>query len=411
MLRKKLILLFLLFILGTSLAISQKIFRDGFIVKNSGEYFEGVVAYNQGNKVPSICVFKRFDIAVEINYGPDDIAGFGFTNGKRYESINNNGRKEFFETIITGEMNLYSKGSELLLSKPGKKPVRVTEAPIEWEDENGRRAFAGTSELISYLAEGTKAETSRKPDLKKDLQQVIIARSLVSGKPVNVYSNEVTEKELTKQAWHSGANSRRLGMVAGANMYSLYLSPKRQVFLPETSRETGPVLGISYEKILSRRSDNFCFHGELLFMRQTFYSYSEKTESYKFIRDDAFYEFTALKVPLMFQYSLGSMRVVPFVNGGIGAMVLLQDNYIHISESEWQNIDKTVVSITEDRKLGFAPAEFSGIVGAGIKFRLINTVNLRIEGRFEFGEGPLLNGNTVYKQYSMQQSVLLGINF
>jgi hypothetical protein len=409
--RKKTILLLLLFILGTSHAISQKIFRDGFIVKNSGEYFEGVVAFNQGNKVPSKCVFKRFDIAVEINYGPDDISGFGFTNGKRYVSINNNGRKEFFETVITGDLTLYSKGSEFFLSKPGKKPVRVTKGPIEWEDEDGSRTYASPAELISHLAEGTKAEISKKPDLKKDLQQVIIARSLVSGKPVHVYSQEVTEKELTTQAWHSGANSRKLGIVAGFNMYSLHLSAKMQVFVPETVRETGPMLGISYEKILSRRSDNFCFHAELLFLRQTFYSYSEKTELSKFIKDDAFYEFTALKVPLMFQYSLGGMRVVPFVNGGVGAMVFLQDNYLHIREFEYTSYGGAAIYISEDRNLAFAPAEFSGIVGAGIKLRLINTINLRIEGRFEYGLGPLTNENSVLEQSSMQPSVLLGISF
>jgi hypothetical protein len=146
-------------------------------------------------------------------------------------------------------------------------------------------------------------------------------------------------------------------------------------------------------------------------MRQTFYSYSEKTESFIFIRDDAFYEFTALKVPLMFQYSLGGMRVVPFVNGGVGAMVLLQDDYIHIRESEWENYGKPAVYITEDRKLTFAPYELSGIAGAGIKLRLINTINLRIEGRIEFGAGPLQNDNSVFKQSSTQQSVLLGISF
>jgi hypothetical protein len=408
---KKSILLLLIYTGSFSQAISQKIFRDGFIVKNSGEYFEGVVAFNPGNKVPSKCVFKRFDIAIEINYGPDDIAGFGFRNGKRYESINNNGKKEFFETIITGDLNLYSRGSDVFLSRPGKRPVRVNKAPIEWEDENGRKTFASSAELISYLAEGTKAEISRKPDLKKDLQQVIIARSLVSGKSVNVYRQEITEKELTTRAWHSGVNSRKLGIVAGVNMYSLHLIPKLQIFLPETSLETAPVLGISYEKILSRKSDNLCFHGEMLFIRQTFYSYSEKTESFIFIRDDAFYEFTALKVPLMFQYSLGGMRVVPFVNGGLGAMVLLQDDYIHIRESEWENYGKPAVYMTEDRKLAFAPYELSGIVGAGIKLRLVNTMNLRIEGRFEFGAGPLQKDNSVFRQSSTQQSVLLGISF
>jgi hypothetical protein len=411
MLRKKFFLLQLLFVLSTSHAISQKIFRDGFIVKNSGEYFEGVVAYNPGNKVPSKCVFKRFEIAIEINYGPGDISGFGFTNGKRYESINNNGRKEFFETVITGDLNLYSKGADVFLGKPGRKPVSVTKGPIEWEDENGSRTFSSSTELMSYLAEGTKAEISRNPDLKKDLRQIIIARSLVSGKSVTEYKQQVTEKELTKTAWHSGANSRKLSIVAGVNMYSLNLIPRLQVFIPETVRESAPLLGISYEKILSRRSDNFCFRGELLFMKQTFYSYSEKITPAGIIRNDAFYEFTALKMPLMFQYSLGGMRVVPFVNGGVGAMVFLRNDYLHIKESEWNNDGKPAVFITEDRELTFAPYELSGIAGAGIKLRLINTINLRIEGRIEFGMGPLRNADSEFKQHSMQQSVLLGISF
>lgn len=407
MLRKKLILLLLSFTLSASEAISQKIFRDGYIIKNSGDYVEGVVAYNPGDKIPSKCIFKRFDIAVEISYDADDIIAFGFRNGKRYESIDNNGKKEFFETIVNGDLNLYSKGSELFLAKAGKKPVRITKGPIEWEDENGKRTFARPAELLSYLAEGIKAEINRKPDLKRDLLQIITARSLISGKSIKMYKQEVTEKELTAQAWHSGANSSRLGIVAGMNMYSLHLSPKLSFFLPEPVRETGPVLGVSYEKILSRRSDNFCFHGELLYIRQTFYSYSEKTESSRFIKDDTFYEFTAIKIPLMFQYSLGGMRLVPFVNGGLGGMVFLQDEYLHISELE--GYDRKSVYITQDQKLDFSTFEFSGMLGAGIKFRFINTLDLRLEGRFEIGEGPFKVAD--FKQYSMQRSLFLGISF
>ncbi len=112
---------FLIFILIIFLSASdlfgQKIFREGYIVKKTGELMTGLVEYSPKRGIPSECKFKRFDIARTVIYSPDEIQAFGYRNGNRYESREFSGKVSFLEVIVTGKIILYQKGSKYYIDK------------------------------------------------------------------------------------------------------------------------------------------------------------------------------------------------------------------------------------------------------------------------------------------------------
>lgn len=409
MFKLKSAILFLCFGLSSQIIFSQKIFREGYIVKNSGEMFEGMVSWAPGKKIPGNCVFKRFDIAVPITYGPDVIKAFGFKNGRRFEAFSYKGKKIFIETLVSGELTLYTNGPEYFIRRSASE-VQVLKGTVSWEDEKGARTFNNPEELMSYLAEGTRFAGTGKIDMKSGIQPLVAEYNSKAGKKYVVYNRNITEKELTASAWHSNSNSSRIGVVSGLNMYTLSLSPEKHFYLPSPEMEYCPVYGFSYERVLSRKSDNLSAIAELLYHNQTFYTFSEQLDyNGRFTKNDAFFDYKALKVPVMLRYSLTNMRIKPFVSAGLAGTFFLKSNYLHISEKE--DYFGTSVEINEDSKLVFKPYELSAVAGAGLNFRVVNTVNLRLEGRFEFGSGIFSTEDQPFKQHSIQQTVLIGIVF
>ncbi|HLN55731.1 MAG TPA: hypothetical protein VK207_07050 [Bacteroidales bacterium] len=405
---KSAILLFCLGLSSTTI-FSQKIFREGYIIKNSGETFEGLVSYSPGKKIPEKCVFKRFDIAVEITYTPEIIKAFGYKNGRRFETIFYKGKKSFIETLVSGDLTLYTSGTEYFVRKSGTE-IKVLKGPISWEDENGARTFNNPEEWMRYLAGGTPMSAGKEADLKKDLIPLVVEYNSKAGTRYVVYKRTVSEKELTANTWHSNSNSNSFGIVGGLSFYSLSLSPERHFYLPVPEREFCPVFGISYERVLSRKSDKLTAHTELLYHNQTFYSFSEELDyNGHFTKNDAFFDYKAVKVPVLLKYTFSNKRIKPFVSGGLAGTFFLQSDYLHIIEDE--DYFGTSIEINEDRQLAFKPYELSAVAGAGINFRFVNTVNLRLEGRLEYGTGIFSTEGLPFKQHSVQQSVLLGIVF
>lgn len=402
-------ILLLCFGLLSGTLFSQKIFREGYVLRNSGEMVEGLVSWAPGEKIPGKCLFKRFEIAVTLTYTPDIIKAFGFKNGRRFETFNYKGKNLFFETLVSGELSLYTNGNEYFLRKSGSE-IQELKGSISWNDEKGSRKFVNPEELLVYLAEGTKFEKAGKDDLKKVILPLVAENNTASGEKYVVYNRSVTEKEITASAWRSNSNTNRVGVSSGMNLYSLNLSSKKKIYLPSPEIESCGVFGISYERVLSRRSDNLTANAELLYHNQTFYSFAEEINIYdRFTKNDAFFNYKALKVPLMLRYTFSERRIKPFVNAGFAGTFFLQSKYLHICEKE--SYHGTSIEINEDSELIFKPYEISGLAGTGINFRAVNTINLRLEARIEFGSGIFSNKDKSFFQYSLQQTLLLGIVF
>lgn len=125
----KLLLFGLLFFTG--ILNAQTDFRPGFVIENSGDTLFGQIDYRGDQLMSNICKFKNANNTI-IEYYPNDIKAFRFTNSKYYVSREIEGKTKFLEYLIKGKVNIYYlrdvKGDHYYLDK---EDVPLTEIPYE----------------------------------------------------------------------------------------------------------------------------------------------------------------------------------------------------------------------------------------------------------------------------------------
>jgi len=421
----KLLLLILISLFPLQHLFAQKIFREGYIVKKTGESLTGLVEYSDKKDIPSICTFKRFDIARAITYTAGDIMAFGYRNGNRYEAKEVDGKVSFIEVIVAGKIALYMKGSKYYIEKDHLGLMELRNGPVTYNYGDGKREFKSLPEFLTFVTEGKTGTVSDKFNVKNEIVPLITSYNKVSGNSYNVFNRSISEKQLTMDAWKSGAARNKFGVVSGANLYMLNLKLNPDVYgltsdayVPTPETEIGLVAGVTYERLISRRSDRFSARIDLLYNKQSFYSYSERENNVGGItRDDANFNFSGIKVPVLFQYSITGGRVVPYFNAGVAYQFFIDTYYLHVAEEE-----NTFHEITtsQDQNMLFKSGELTGVGGLGVRTRIFSNLNLHLMVMVEYGQGIFQNvdptdvnyrKNKPYVQNSLQSSFLLGITF
>jgi hypothetical protein len=175
---------------------------------------------------------------------------------------------------------------------------------------------------------------------------------------------------------------------------------------------------LTYERLLSRTSDKFSLILDLLYTKQTFYSYGKRPNNVVGTTiDDVNFGFTGIKLPLLLQYSITGKRIIPYVNAGVAYQFFIDNNYSHIAEEEnfYHEIHTTV-----NNDIKFKKGELTAIGGIGLRTRIFNDLLLNISGRAEYGKGIFNNdGRTQelivkrkpFLESSLQFTFLLGITF
>jgi hypothetical protein len=417
------IILILTFILqGLS---AQKIYRDGYIVKKTGESLTGLVQYSDRQGVPSQCTFKRFDIAREVSYSPSEIQAFGYRNGNRYESREVDNKTTFLEVIATGKIILYKKGSKYYIDKDHLGLVELKNGPVIYNTAEGNKEFKNLAAFLTYATEGKAGTVQEKFNIKEEIEPLIISYNKASGSSYNVFNRSISEKQLINETWKSGAARSRFGVVSGVNLYTLNMKFNPDMYgitnndyVPDPENAIGPVFGLTYERLLSRRTDKFSARIDILYNSQDFYSYTERENTSSGItRDETRFSFTGIKVPLLFQYSLTGSRIVPYVNIGGAYQYFIKKTYLHTAEVEDYAHE---INIYEDSNMLFKSGEFTLAGGLGVRTRVSGKMNLHLMYMFEAGKGLFLNtdptdtnsrSNDPYIMNSIQSTILLGITF
>ena len=138
---KKLVLLGFIFING--LINAQTDFRPGFIIRAEGDTIFGEIDYRGDLLMGEVCRFRLSERSYAVEFSPNDIIAYRFTDSKFYISKKVNGSKVFLEFLINGQVNIYylreEKGDHYFLEKEGEK---LTELPYE---EGVRYKKDGTS--------------------------------------------------------------------------------------------------------------------------------------------------------------------------------------------------------------------------------------------------------------------------
>jgi hypothetical protein len=424
---KKFNLLFLLlvFLLPGKEVRGQKIFREGYIVKKNGESLYGLVQYSANQDVPSVCIFKRFDIARVVNYSPNEILAFGYKNGNRYESNEINNKKSFLEVFIMGEITLYHSKSKYYIEKDHTGLIELNNGPVTYKSVGESKAFTKLPEFLRYITEGKTGTISDRFNLKKEIIPLIISYNKESGKSYYVYNRTITEKQISQKVIESENSINKFSLISGANLYTLNIKPNTDNysisptdFLLNPKLETSLTWGLTYERQLSRKSDKFSLRLDLLYTKQTFYSYGKRPNNVGGTTiDDANFGFTGIKFPLLLQYSITGRRIIPYFNTGVAYQVFIDNNYSHIAEEENSYHE---IRTTTDSNIKFKPGELTAMGGIGLRTRIYNNLALNISGRIEYGPGvfdnngrttELINKKKPFWENSLQYNLLFGITF
>ena len=409
MLPKKTLVILSFFCLIIHPVLSQKVFREGYIVKNNDEILYGLTGFKAGSQTPGECIFKRFEIAIPVTYKPGEIKEFGYVNGNRYKSVSIDGENTFIEVLVSGEIALYLKDAKYYLEKGTSGLTEVAGQKIFYGQGIEKKEFDGPTSFLNYLTEG-KINITEKINIKKDLVSLVSDYNQKSGEFNIVYRQDYSSNMLTGKSLRSGIRIWSIGVLGGINIYSLSLKPEAKYYLPDPESEIAPVAGLGYERIISRVNNKTSLRIEFLFIRQTFYSYGESSYGVEKYKDDAFFDFTGMKIPVMIQYSFTSGGLVPYLNGGISFLGFIKKNYLHIRETESYGYE---INTTEDNDMQFHPGELTGLLGAGIRLKITNNLKIDLQGRIELGSGLFKPGTELreYSQHSLQPTVLLGVSF
>ena len=124
---KKLVLLGLIFITG--IINAQTDFRPGFIIKAEGDTIFGEIDYRGDLLMGEVCRFRLSERSYTVEFSPNDIIAYRFTDSKFYISKEVNGRKVFLEFLINGQVNIYYlrdvKSDYYFLEREGEKLIEL----------------------------------------------------------------------------------------------------------------------------------------------------------------------------------------------------------------------------------------------------------------------------------------------
>jgi hypothetical protein len=317
---------------------AQTGFREGFVVRTNGDTLTGWVYYSLDNSFRTRCRFKRFEIAPVVYYRPGEITGFGFRNGRYFESLSREGHTRFYECLSKGIENRY-----LLPGKSGRQAFLVADTP----DTGLVRAYNRTA------AAGIWDDCS-------------ITR--------------------TSPLW-------RVGVTAGYQLIRIRIPPSEQTrYFGEAryDRSYNPVAGIVVSRSISRKKSTAFIDLAFLYVNAHYYGYAAY-QTQADCRDEIFIRFSGLQVPLAFRYSLGGRNVKPFFKFGLYGTFMFDTDYYRFSERQFGQ------QIFTDRHHDFALRnEFGYLGGIGAEFHAGQIRRITCEISFLNGSKNLITRQNMY---------------
>jgi len=415
---KKNLLLFFLIVSSAFLnnVTAQKVFIDGYIIRNDGSVIYGKIESVKKDNTPSVCTFKWFDVAHSLVYKPGDIKAFGFRGGSRYDTKKIKNRLVFISCLASGNANLYYDGKTMYVE------TEKTASPVPLTKGNADMIFAGNPVSTSDFRDVLQKTLENKQGFSLP-EKINLDKKTVTGIVSSYNSNNVKASHVyaeTNQNIYFGEMSNAgkfkftYGVTAGITGIKFSATdtdPYTSVFLPKmTSYKFIPTGGIFVEKQLTRIKDIIDVHAELSFLNNNMYLYNfEEQKSYPYltIRSDIFIKYSAIKAPVYLQFNFSQKKIVPYMSVGGYYSYLAGTSYRRDYETEDRDY---VVRQFSDNSITIKNKELGWLVGFGIRYKINPKTSAFIQGRYEGGSG-IYSAQDPLSQGSVAISILAGVKF
>lgn len=394
-----------------SAASAQSEFMNGYIIKNDGSYTYGQVRYIARGFTVKECPFRWFDISREYTFLPGNIEAFGFAHGMRFKTVAVQGGNIFMACLTDGDLDLLYDGSKLFLDGMGLVMVPLGNDAGSVNFDGKMLNYNGFRDLLDKLPDPENkftppADVSLKPE---KMSEVIASYNQSRGFEASTFALN-NPSGVYEEMKNLGAYMSNYGILAGINAsryYSLEPQSTGSEFIPEMDFfEMTPMIGLWYNRPLTRKSDLFSLQGEIMVFRTNVYIYDESVTYTGTTRSDINLSYTGIKVPLFLKVSLTAGTFKPFINIGGFGMVNLGAKYSR--EGEIENNEHVVRPFT-DTSLLLSKSISGTMAGVGIKKELNPRQSLSVEFRADFGTG--IYDNTSIKHQTLNFNIIAGIDF
>ncbi|WP_247235526.1 outer membrane beta-barrel protein [Telluribacter sp. SYSU D00476] len=377
-------LLFLLLLVWGHTLLAQREYQPGYIVKPSADTLRGLVRYTENHQQALSCCFRPDKVQQVVCYQPNELAGYGFDNGRMYESIMFEGEPIFMQVLASGNATLLKHNQQYYVQKNSIPPIRL-EVRDTLVYRSGRPLLARNRLFVGVLRDQLMADCPAVAPL--------LARAALQDRDLitifDVYNNCRETDGLIRIASVKADTRLRITMGAGAGWSYSTLGVFSERILPvQTKLHTHqPALPTPFLLIListPRVSQRFEFQTGLNYLAENFrYTSTESTTDnlgssgteHKAIS----VALRSLRLPVMVRYTVPGLRIHPYLAAGPSFIFMLHSDSNFEVEREYNQ----VVNSYRYPFLNTRPVTFSLSGALGLKIPLFNRISAFCEGRYD----------------------------
>jgi hypothetical protein len=381
--------IFVLILLQITIAYGQKIFRPGYIITNTDETLNGLVQFDEKNTWDKV-TFKRFDLAIAIDYSPSSLKGYGFTNANHYESKSIDNKQFFVECYVKGSFSLYGLGRRIFVQRGQMAPIEIKKGQIHHKTDGGDYYYDDYIHLLTSLTKhisGIEVPQNTKIDIS-DLSKLVVDFNVALNENYIVYDRTYAESDVDFKNLLLNKSVLQYGVLGSLDVRSTDFNSAGYYYnttpIINTSHNNAAI-GVFVNWRISKMSLNYSIQSELILSNRKIHNsltaHRDFTNSTHYI--DVQTNANYLKIPFSFQYTLTRRSISPFARVGFAFNLKLSEdiNGTLISEDQNGNIGEYTLDKT---KISVRQKPFTYFAGAGLKYNITRNSFVFVEGRAEY---------------------------
>lgn len=300
----------------STIAYSQRDFREGYIVNLENDTIKGFLIHKRSTKLTNQCEFKTCNQDRTVIYKADSLLGFGYNGGRVFESkiVDASQVPVFVQKMVSGKASLYSQNRMFFLETDSLIPLR--EEKVKWKIGKTFVMIPEYSLTLQKEFESCSNDifASKAQYKNEDLVRSVSEYNKCIGSDYNVFNTARPDSKL------------KLSIIGGYSLNKFRLQGKNQYDHQDHLLEghaSGPMIGLGASVFSPRNGEKWEFTTEIIFSYNRFYS--KEHREYPLTGQQVFYydaeveysvNLKSLIIPLGVKYKINNPRSSFTLGGG-----------------------------------------------------------------------------------------------